>query len=89
MTSSSFFLSLPAEAPAAPAAAPAKKTGDMMIAELQEGTVLVYYEQANEDSGWKNQVRADLYQAKINAFTQECAQYEVNVLEQNYKYIRV
>ena len=66
-----------------------RQHGDMVIAELQEGAVLVYYEQANEDSGWKNQVRADLYQAKINAFTQECAQYEVNVLEQNYKYIRV
>ncbi|MCQ2408598.1 MAG: hypothetical protein MJ065_08775 [Oscillospiraceae bacterium] len=66
-----------------------RQHGDMMIAELQEGAVLVYYEQANEDSGWKNQVREDLYQAKNSAFTQECAQYEVKDLEQNYKYIRI
>ena len=65
-----------------------RQHGDMTVAVLPDSAVLVYFECANEDTGWKNQVREDIYQNKLSGFTQECARYEVEITEQNYKYIK-
>lgn len=64
-----------------------RQHGDMTIVSRAGAAILVFFEGANEGSGWQNQVRSDLYQSKLDAFTESCAAYEIRENQKNYKYI--
>ena len=65
-----------------------RKKGDMMISERTTGCMLVFFEGSNAQTGWQNQVRQDLYDQAVTAFTERYQSHEVKVYEENYKYIR-
>ena len=65
-----------------------RKKGDMIISERTTGVMLVFFEGANTQSGWQNQVRQDMYDQAITAFTERYQAHEVKVYEENFKYIR-
>ena len=65
-----------------------RKHGDMTIVSRSGAAILVFFENVNENAGWKNLVEKDLYQSKVNSFSEACAAYEVKVQEKNYKYIK-
>ena len=64
-----------------------RQHGDMTIVSRTGAAILAFFEGTNDGTGWENQVRNDLYQSKIDAFTQTCADHAVTVHEKNYKYI--
>lgn len=64
-----------------------RKQGDMTVVVRSGAVLLAYFEGANAETGWHNQVRDDLYAKKNDEFTQQYQQYAVTVSEKNYKYI--
>ena len=65
-----------------------RQSGDMMISERSSAVILVFFEGANAQSGWQNQVRSDLYDQAISAFNERYQSFDVKVYEENYKYIK-
>ncbi len=65
-----------------------RQPGDMMLSERTTGVILVFFEGTNTQSGWQNQVRDDLYNQAITAFTDRYQACEVKVHEEQYKYIK-
>lgn len=64
-----------------------RQHGDMTVIARTSAVLLAYYENPNEKTGWENQVRGDLYQKKVDEFSQNCTANEVTVFEKNYKYL--
>lgn len=64
-----------------------RKQGDMTLVTRAESVMLVYFENTNDGTGWENQVYQDLYQDKLDDFSQRCTAKEVKEHEKNYKYI--
>lgn len=65
-----------------------RRHGDMTIISRTGAALLVFFENANENTGWRNEVQNDLYKSKVSALTEAWAAYEVHVQEKNYKYIK-
>lgn len=65
-----------------------RQTGDMMIAERTGAALLVFFEGSNTQSGWQNQVREDLYDQALSAFNARYTAVDVQVHEENYRYIK-
>lgn len=64
-----------------------RQHGDMTVSARSSAAILAFFEGTNDGTGWENQVHNDLWQNKLDAFTQSCAEKEVTVHEKNYKYI--
>lgn len=65
-----------------------RKQGDMTVVVRSGAVLLAYFEGANAETGWQNQVREDLLAKKKADFTQQYQQYQVTTYEKNYKYIK-
>lgn len=66
-----------------------RQQGDMTLIQRSGAVLLLYFEGANPDTGWENQIRNDLYSSKVSDFRALCAQNTVTVNEKNYKYLKV
>ena len=64
-----------------------RQHGDMTVVARTGAAILAFFEGTNDGTGWENQVRNDLYQSKLDAFSESCTANEVTVHEKNYKYI--
>ncbi|MBP0976367.1 MAG: hypothetical protein J6P20_09910, partial [Oscillospiraceae bacterium] len=64
-----------------------RQHGDMTVVARTSAAILAFFEGTNDGPGWENQVRNDLYQSKLDAFSESCTANEVTVHEKNYKYI--
>ena len=65
-----------------------RQPGDMMISERTGSAILVFFEGGNAQSGWENLVREDLYDQAISKFNERYKGVDVQVYEENYKYIK-
>ena len=65
-----------------------RQNGDMLISERTTSVMLAFFESANAQTGWQNEVREDLYNQALADFTETCESYEVTVHEKGFNLLK-
>lgn len=64
-----------------------RQQGDLTVLVHNNAVLLLFFENASEETGWETQVREDLYSRRVAEFMTALAQHEITILDKNFKYL--